>query len=197
MQPVIFFERIGNGIVRCIEKLGDLLISITSLFAFLMAMLITVNVILRYGFNKPLGFETEAVQIMLITFLWWNQAFIFRKERYISVDFIFIHFSPLMQMLIKLIGYTLGLIYFAVITRIALGMVLESYEIGSRSVYISRFYIWPQQLIVALGAGVLCLQLMGMIVHYVKSLGALNHARKTNIRKNETQLIEREGEHGH
>jgi TRAP-type C4-dicarboxylate transport system permease small subunit len=168
---VSFLRGSFHWITQGIEAIGNVLFGITSVAGFLMVMLITVNIFLRYAFRAPLAFETETVQIMLITFLWLNQATIMRRERSIVVDIVFSHFNPLVQLTIKTIAAVLAIVYLGFIAKSVAGMMAQSFELGTHSVYISRFYVWPQQLIVVAGTVVACLQLIVNLIAYIRSFG--------------------------
>jgi len=180
---MLIIRRGISGAIRLIEVLNKVLMALPSVCAFVMTVMITVNVFLRYGFNSPLAFEFELVQVMMLAFVWLTQAYVFSQEREISVRFIAAKLSRNSQIVIKIIGCAIGVWYFGGMANSALSMAIRSMQLGTRSVFISRFPIGPQQLIIAIGAGLLCLQLLVIMGRHIISLKSA-HSASENREKN-------------
>lgn len=149
------------------------LISIPAFFALFMTVLITVNVVLRYALGKPMDFEYETVQIMLLAFVWLAQPHVFARKRDISADFFVSRFSPKVQAGLKIASYIVSICYFGVIAKVGWQMTMESFQSNVRSIYTSHFPIGPQQLMLPVGAGLLCIQLVIMLCRSLASLRGL------------------------
>lgn len=163
-------REIASVAVLVIDRANHALIVLPAFFAVVMTVLITVNVAMRYVFSKPLDSEFESVQVMLLTFVWLTQAYIFSEGRSISVDFIATRLGPRTQIVINIIGCFIGVLYFGMVAKVGWGMAVQSFENGARSIYVSHFPIGPQQLVLPVGAGLACLQLLVMIGHHIVSL---------------------------
>lgn len=178
------FRKIAGIAVLVIERANHALIALPAFFAVVMTVLITVNVAMRYVFNQPLAFEFEAVQVMLLTFVWLTQGYIFSQGRSISVDFVATRLGPRTRIVINIIGCFIGILYFGMIAKVGWGMASKSFENGARSIYVSQFPIGPQQLVLSVGAGLACLQLLVMMGHYIVSLtGRARHERRPGKRR--------------
>jgi len=167
---MILLLRIARRLVLIIETINHWLASATALIPIMMTILVTVNVLLRYVFRNPISFEYETVQVMLLGSLWLPQAYIFSKEKALKVELFFSKLSFKAQTIIKIFNNIIGIFYFAMITIACWKMAIYSFEIGSRSVHLSRFPMGPQQLLVVIGSGLLCLILFLRIAHNVVSL---------------------------
>lgn len=165
----------ATGIASVIEWATKIVISVPAFCALVMTVLISINVLLRYVLRTPLAFEFELVQVMLVGFIWLSQGYVFHKERYISVDVVTSRFSWEVQTTLKIFGAVLSILYFGLVTKIGWDMALESFTLGIRSGYVSRFPVAPQQLILPVGAGLACLQLSVMVGRYSISLARARH----------------------
>jgi len=167
---LILLHRVATGIASVIEWATKILVAVPASAALVMTVLISINVLLRYVLRNPLAFEFELVQVMLVGFIWLSQGYVFYKERYISVDVITSRFSWEVRTTLKIFGAVLSILYFGLVTKIGWDMALESFTLGIRSGYVSRFPVAPQQLILPVGAGLACLQLSVMVGRYSISL---------------------------
>ena len=172
---MILLQRVVAGVASAIAWATKIVISVPASCALVMTVLISINVLLRYVLRNPLAFEFELVQVMLVGFVWLSQGYVFHKERYISVDVITSRLSWEVQTTLKIIGAVLGILYFGLVTKIGWDMTLESFTLGTRSGYVSRFPVAPQQLILPVGAGLACLQLLVMVGRYSISLARARH----------------------
>lgn len=175
---MLLLQRVATGIASVIEWATKIIVAVPAFFALVMTALITINVLFRYVLRNPLSFEFELVQIMLVGFIWLSQGYVFHKERYISVDIITSRFSWEVQTTLKIIGAVLSIVYFGLVTKIGWDMALESFTLGIRSGYVSRFPVAPQQLILPVGAGLACLQLSVMVGRYSISLVRARHRNR-------------------
>lgn len=167
---MVFLRRVVRHLTFIIETISKVLTAVTGFLPIMMTILIALNVLLRYVFRSPMVFEYELVQVMLLASLWLPQAYIFHRDKAIRVELFFSTLGVKGQTGVKLIGHVIGIFYFAVITKACWEMAIYSFKTGSRSVHLSRWPMGPQQLVVVIGCGALCLMLLLKIGHSVASL---------------------------
>lgn len=166
---VKILKRMSANFVFGVEGLGKVLIVIPAVLGFFMVLLITVNVFLRYGFASPIKWEFEIVED-IIAFVFLGLAYIHSKEKYIHVEILTERLSPKAQTILKIFGCVAGLVFFGFMTKGGWDYAWPALQTGLVSANISRLPVGPVRLMIPIGAGLLCLQLIIMLVRYIASL---------------------------
>lgn len=98
-----------------IDKITKILYGLSAAIIFLMAITVFYNVILRYIFNQPTYWSTEASSIMLIIITFLAAAEILKDKGHIKFTLIYDYLSPRNRNIAEIISALLGLIFFSVL----------------------------------------------------------------------------------
>ena len=69
--------------------------------------LFVYGIVMRYGFDRPIGWVDEAVTLLSVWCTFWTAAFVLRWHEHIAFDVVYARLSPERQRLSLLIGGTL------------------------------------------------------------------------------------------
>jgi len=142
-------ERIVRPVSRIADGAGRLILAV-------MVLLITVDVVLRYFFNKPIKGSYELIEFMLVVIVFTGLAYTQTKTGHISVDLLTSRLSKKTQAVIQSSTNFLCLGVFILITwrSIVKAEILRIEGTTSGLLFIPNFpFMW----IVAFGSVLLCL----------------------------------------
>jgi TRAP-type C4-dicarboxylate transport system permease small subunit len=147
--------------------------AVASGWIFVLMALITVDIVLRFVFNSPLSGTTEIVEISIVTILYLQLAHTLKVGRITRSD------ALLGTILRKLppVGHVMDLLFHLAGVGLMVAIVIPGWEkwqkaydrgyfVGNEGVF--TFPEWPQQLVLAIGCGMLAIQF---------SLAALDNIR--------------------
>lgn len=123
---------------------------------FVLMMQGAVDVIGRYLFNKPIIGTMERGQVLLalMVFLGWGYTQI--AKAHVNVELFFRRFPPRAQAITRFATTFVALVFFILIGWQAV-LTAQLYHGGGRLIYVIHWPLAPFQLVVTLGALVLCL----------------------------------------
>ncbi|MBI2955515.1 MAG: TRAP transporter small permease [Chloroflexi bacterium] len=144
---------------KVVTKTSDILNAIGMGMLLVLVLLGTADVVGRYFFSKPIIGAQEMGSLLLagMVFMSWGYTYITRGHA--EVDFVLPRFPRRAQRLINLATTLFSLVLFALITWQGIE-VAGLYHAGGRLVYVIDLPLAPFQLLVSLGAVVVCLALL-------------------------------------
>lgn len=153
----------GNRIAKGIRTTENIFKYVALVLIFMLMTLGTVDVISRYLFNSPItgGVEYSRMMLMMIVVLGW--AYAQATKSHVSVDFLVTHFPRRTQAIIDFITTILALGLFVLITWQSI-MVSITYLQQHRLIAIIHFPVGIMNLVVSVGAFLICLELIIQIV---------------------------------
>lgn len=152
------------------EKLEDVLMNIGSAGIFLMALLVTIDVIARYVFGNPIQGIHEVVEYYLMpAAIFFALGQVQRKDSHIRVDILYNKFDDITKHLVEL-GYRilmLGILALLIqnTTKTAIGYIQEGQSIYGLNLPLG--YSW---IFLPVGFTILFLQLGIECIEYVQKL---------------------------
>ena len=152
--------------VRVLEK------AINHLNTFLLLMMTLIGasaVIGRYVFNTPIFGARDFEKIILGALIFLGLAYTLSQRAHVRADIIFQRYPPRMQAVLNFAMSLLALIPFALITWPASVVALADWECG-RLVENIGLPLAPFKLIVIVGSGLLCLEIIIQMVHLVPEM---------------------------
>ena len=149
---------------------GRALLWVCSALLFFMMVIITLEALLRYGFNTSLVWPYEVTEYSMVAITFLSLAYVQARKRHIFVEVVVTRLSSKPQAWLNIIVSLLGLAYFSLIIYGVWGMAYESLKYGLRSTTAAHLPLFPFQLIVPLGSLVLCLQFLTDIAANIRQL---------------------------
>lgn len=143
---------------------------ICSALLFFMMLIITIEAVLRYGFNTSLVWPYEVTEYSMVAITFLALAYVQARRRNIAVEVVVTRLSPKFQAWLNIIISALGITYFSLIIYGVWGMAYESLKYGLRSTTAAHLPLFPSELMVPLGSFVLCLQFLADIAADIRQL---------------------------
>jgi len=132
----------------------------------MMMLLVTMDVLLRYGVNRPVKGSFELIEFMMAIVLCLGMAYTGVGKGHVSVELLVSRFSPRAQAFIDSFNWLVSLSLFFLISwkSVEQAQVLKATHLTSSVLYIPVF---PFVLVVAFGSGLLCLV---FLVNFIDSV---------------------------
>lgn len=137
---------------------------IGAFFIAAMMVLTTVDVFLRYAFNKPIGGVAELCGIMLVMVVAAALGWTALERAHVKVDLLMEHLPKKVQFVIDTIMYVLALGIFATMTVWTTGEMFAEAQTSS----ILRISMIPFQWIFWVGLVIFCVCIVVLIIEHLK-----------------------------
>ena len=138
---------------------------IAAIIVFVMMFLITADVILRYVFNRPLHGTYQLAEFMMVGAVYFGVAYVQSHREHINIDVATSWLPPKGQLTLDIFGQLIGIVIFAIITWQTGRVAWHTWRIADYTMGIVQWPLWPAKAVVALGAGLLCIQLIFDFTH--------------------------------
>lgn len=125
-----------------------------------MMLLVTTDIAGRYLLNSPVQGTLELTQFFMVGMLYLSLGYIQYHKANIRIDLLLVRLSPRTQLILAIIVYLLGLVFFALILWQGVRMSVDALVGGERTIGSIRFPTYPARFAVPLGSLVLCVQLL-------------------------------------
>ena len=102
------------------DSLLDILMTIACILLAFAMFLISLDVILRYGFNSPLGITMVATEFILVAIVSLGSAWLLREEGHVTIDILLEKFPEKLQYFIN--GITSIISAFVLLTIFVFGI---------------------------------------------------------------------------
>jgi len=158
-------------LIRTIEVTSDVASGhFTGWLIVLMMSLVCVEVVSRYVFNQALMVGDEFSSYMLVAISFIGLAYVSRKRGHIRILFIFSRLRPKVRQWLRLVTLFLGLIFYIVLAQGCYQLITYSFSHDIRSPTWLRIPVGIPQILMIVGATLICLQLMADIISAVSAL---------------------------
>jgi TRAP-type C4-dicarboxylate transport system permease small subunit len=152
--------RLFNSVVQWISRIG---IIISSVILAAMMCLTAVDVILRYCFNKPLGWSYEITELLLVFIVFSGLLYVQMKKGHVSVDILVSRLPAKSKYIVEVIVTIISFVLVSLMawqTFVAVQGQMES----NLSTGILRMPIYPFVVVAACGIAMLCLGFLKDII---------------------------------
>lgn len=149
-----------------IRKTGKLCHVAAMIILFLLMLLGATEVIGRYIFNRPIAAVLELSQIMQATMIFLAWAYTTAAGSQVRVELIIRRLSPRLQAIVELVIRLLGTALFGLIAWQAAKKALY-YWASNMQVDVLFIPLAPFQLLLSIGAILLCLELIAQMLEVV------------------------------
>jgi len=162
--------KVGQFLDRCIAYLGNAGAAMGVTSIVIMTLIVTLNVILRYGLNKPLHFVEEYSAYLFILMAYMGFAYTARQGAHVNVDILTRRLKKIPQGILELITTLFLLVLVSVYLRFGLAFFMRLVQSQEKSVTPYMTPLWIPAIPIWLGLGFLVLEL---VTHFLKTLNSL------------------------
>ena len=148
---------------------------ISSIAIFLMALLVTADVVGRFVFNNPIAGTTELVRSALVAIVFLALAYTLRQGRHVRTTVILQRLSPVGVETVNIVASLIGAVMFAVMCRYSWDAAWSGWLIREYEGVQLHVPLYPVRFIVILGSGLVCLQ---FLINLLRSVDTLRGRRK-------------------
>ena len=157
-------KRILHILTAFIDRITFVGAVMGGVFTAVMTVIVTYSVVVRYIFNRPIGWSEEISIYFMIWAIFLGTAYALKEDSHISVDLLMQRLPGRVKPWFLLFHYVVGLAFLSLLFYKAIGMVNLSHMLNSRSIALDLPLILPQ-LAVPVGSAMLILQLLAKIAH--------------------------------
>lgn len=158
--------KFNQVIVKAVKVLGR-----AGMFSVLALMIMmTVDVILRYVFNKPLLWSYDASEYLMVCFTYFALAYTELRGDHVNIDMLFSRFRKKTQTILNLINRFIMLALSILIATQAWQRTIDSLQVGRRSTGPVGIPQMPVDAVMFIGWVSLCLLLVVKIHGYGSQL---------------------------
>ena len=128
------------------------MLATAAILAFLICFLVCADVIGRVVFNSPVKGTPEIVSFSIVVICFLQAPFAIRSGGMIFVDAITSRLPPLAQRVLEIIGYVLGLAFFAIVCWGSIDPSIHAWTSNEfEGEGALRVPVWPARFIIVLG----------------------------------------------
>ena len=140
-----------------------------AVFTFLMTLLITVDVIGR-AFGMPTYVAVEMSGYMLIGIVFLGLAYTMRKGKHIKITLLTDRFPPRMRQLLEIAALFVALVFIGWFAWSTFGPAKVNFVLKITSLTIVGTPLWIPYGFIAVGLGMLAVELMAELIREIASL---------------------------
>lgn len=155
-RALILTSKIGNWI----NKATTLFLLCGQFLLFIMFPLVTIDVIARAAFSKPIPGTYEIVQVLLVGVVFLALSAVQTQRRHVKVDMLISHLPPKVQAVSGVLGDIAGAVFFGLIVWRTGLWTWESWEAGEKVVGLISFPLYPVKGLLVLGTFLACLKFL-------------------------------------
>jgi TRAP-type C4-dicarboxylate transport system permease small subunit len=161
---------IAKVIWRSLEWFSTQLGWITGALTAIMMLAVLREVIGRYIFNYPSDWSIEFTCYLVVGMGYLAAPYTELLDRHIRIDFIHVHFKGKTKYAVDILIPSVGLIWCALLVWQGWILAWDSFVTNACSETIMMWPLFPSQVMVPIGAFLLCLVLIGRIVQNIDAL---------------------------
>lgn len=140
-------------LIRLSDTLTKFLMILAAIWAFALGIFVLADIVMR-AMNMPLDGTKEVIANSIVVIVFMQLGFAVRSGSMLRADFLVVMLPEIVQKLLLLMGYLLGLAFFLFLLKSGITPALRSYangEFGGAGVV--QIPIWPTRFAILLGAG--------------------------------------------
>lgn len=167
-----------RGALRNVEKVVNTLSHggsiVGGLFTGAMTVTVTLAVVLRYVFNRPIGWSEEISTYLMVWAAFLGAAYTLKEDAHIGVDLLLSRLPERLKNPFLLFHCVVGLIFCSLLFWKGVELVAFSLRLNNRSIAID-FPLFIPQLAVPVGSAILLLQFISRALKILSGLRAKSH----------------------
>ncbi|WP_066048446.1 TRAP transporter small permease [Robertmurraya korlensis] len=142
------------------SKVEFFLLMIAGVTVIFAMFLVTVDVIMRNFFNKPIAGVIEIMNIALIIIVSLGFSYVQGKKENIIIEIFTNRLPRFYRNIFDLLGFLIGLLVMSVITWKCGSNVLTSFTVHEHTMGLIKIPLWPSKALLAIGMAVLSIRLL-------------------------------------
>jgi TRAP-type mannitol/chloroaromatic compound transport system permease small subunit len=155
-----------NKLAKWIDNFIDLIGRATSWLALILAVVMGMNVLLRYGFSLGWIWTQELEWHLLVPLTLVGMSYALRHGEHVRVDVLFANFSRRNKLLIDAISAVIAIVFSLLVIWLSLHYVQQSWSIGEGSANPGGIdYRYIIKAMIPLGFALLLLQSLAQAIH--------------------------------
>lgn len=167
----------GRLFSRVINQIALLASAIAGLAVLVMTLIITMDVVLRYAF-EPTKWVQEFSTYLMVVLVFLGLAFTLKENAHIKVDFIIVRLPSRVRDWLRVINLTLLFFFTLILFYLNWRFFAVSFALKATSRTSVDVILWPAQLVMPLGLGIMILLLICNIYTETKAaLGKSNEGK--------------------
>lgn len=158
----------ANTVLTFVERAAS---SVATLLMFVIMVIVTADVFMRYALNRPFSFTYDLVGLYLLAgVFFFTLSDAFRDHAHVSVDILVSRFPPSLRRVTEVLVALCALFVFVLITWIGYERAIENYQNGEVVAGSIPWPTWMSTVLVPIGGGLLVLRLLMQLIGHVASL---------------------------
>jgi len=137
---------------------------------WVMMVLITVDVVLRYAFNAPTKWANEFSRYFMVALVFLALSYAVKENAHIKVDILVAKLPRRIHDWLKVVTSILFLAYAAILFYFNWTFFAQSFALKTTSRTVIDVVLWPAQLLMPVGLAIMSLLLLCMIYTQIKSI---------------------------
>ena len=158
------------AVTRTYRQLNAALVRLVGYLVFMIMVLVTVDVVLRYVFLAPLSWTVEVSEYLLVAIAFLPACHVLFIGMHIEVDVFVERLSSEMRARTNIVKHVLGLIYCGILTWQSGKLAIRAYLGNWRSESGTDFILFPVYSLVPVGGFLLTLGLLVLLLEQVVNL---------------------------
>ncbi len=170
---------IRDGLVRSgqvLRRLELVFLGFNIVVALAMMTVVVYGVVMRYVFNIPARWVAEVSEFLMVALTFLALAYVQEQRKHINISFLFSRQNEGMKTIWSIVTTLCSLGIFVLLTWATWVFAMKAYYSGFVSDG-AALPLFPPRLLVPIGSGVLCLQLLADLMQQIGSL--LSHKVST------------------
>lgn len=157
-------------VIRGLDRLEDAAGILAAIVMFLIMVIATTDVMLRYVFNSPFSWSYDFIGLYLMTALFYFVlSGTFAHHAHVSVDILQHYMSPVQRRICEMAVCGSAMLLFAAITYAGAGRAWESFDAGDVLAGLIPWPTWPSIALVPLGAGLMTFRLFIHLLAHIST----------------------------
>ena len=145
-------------IVKAIDAISNLVGNACMWLVFILMLVMVFEVVMRYVFTAPTIWGMELSGYLMLLFVALGGAFVLQQDGHISVDIVYSHLSKRAQAVMNVLTSVLFFVFLYYFFILAAKQAIVATESLYTSGTIWNPPIWPINILVAVGIGLVMLQ---------------------------------------
>ena len=162
---------------RALQTVELAALGVNIFIALAMMLVVVYGVIMRYIFNIPVRWVAEVSEFMMVALTFLALGYVQHERKHITIDFFFRQRNARTKAILSVMTTLCSLVIFVLLTWASWGFAAQAWQSNFTS-DAAAIPLFPPRLLVPLGAGVMCLQLLADLVQGIGSLLSVKVKKK-------------------
>ena len=157
-------KSLGTLLDRWLKLIVNISAGIAAGIVFIMMFPISIDVVLRYVFNKPLHGTYQLAEFMMVGAVYMSVAYVQLHREHIKLELATSWMHPKNQLKLDIFGQLVGFAIFTIISWQSGKMAWQSWITDDYTMGIVEWPLWPAKASVCYGSGLLVLQILSDVI---------------------------------